>query len=85
MSNCTKIFLGSPAGKNISLQIFSTSYFISLGKTTSTGGLGDSISDDNLKEYFGKFGNIVSVKQIKHKQTGKHKVGNKTETVLLII
>ena len=46
-----------------------------LGKTTTTGGLGDSISDEDLKEYFGQFGNVVSVKQIKNKETGKHKEG----------
>ena len=47
---------------------------IIIGKTTTTGGLGNDISDDDLKEYFGQFGNVVSVKQIKHKETGKHKV-----------
>ena len=45
------------------------------GKTTNTGGLGDSISDEDLKEFFGQFGKVVSVKQIKNKETGKHKVG----------
>jgi len=43
------------------------------GKTTTTGGLGDSISDDDLKEYFGQFGTVVNIKQIKNKETGKHK------------
>ena len=45
------------------------------GKTSTTGGLGNTISDEDLKEFFGQFGNVVSVKQIKNKETGKHKVG----------
>ena len=31
----------------------------------------DGISDDDLKEYFGKFGNVVSVEQMTEKSTGK--------------
>ena len=53
------------------------------GKTTNTGGLSDNISDEDLKEFFGQFGKVVSVKQIKNKETGKHKVGiNEKRTYL---
>ena len=31
----------------------------------------DGISDDDLKEYFGKFGTVVSVEQMTEKSTGK--------------
>merc|ERR1719431_1725822 len=43
------------------------------GRTTSTGGLSDNISDDDLKEYFGQFGTITNCKQIRDKVTDKHK------------
>ena len=31
----------------------------------------DGISDDDLKEYFGKFGNVVTVEQMTERSTGK--------------
>ena len=31
----------------------------------------DGISDDDLKDYFGNFGNVVSVEQMTEKSTGK--------------
>lgn len=35
------------------------------------GGLKDDIEDEDLKEYFSKFGNIVNVEQMKEKSTGR--------------
>jgi len=43
------------------------------GRTTSTGGLNDTVSDDDLREYFGKFGILTNVKQIRDKNTDRHK------------
>lgn len=35
------------------------------------GGLKDGVSDDNLREYFGEFGNVVQVEQMTDKVTGR--------------
>ena len=54
------------------------------GKTTKTGGLGLEISDEDLREYFSQFGNVVSVKQIINKDTGKHKVGDGRQALTIL-
>jgi len=43
------------------------------GKSTSTGGLTDDVTDDDLREYFGQFGTLTHIKQIRDKNTNKHK------------
>ena len=53
-----KIFIGSP-----------NSFTFKSG----TGGLDDSVSDDDLKEYFGQYGNVVEVLQLVHKDTDRKK------------
>ena len=59
-SNLTakKIFIGAP-----------NSFTFKSG----TGGLDDSVSDEDLKEYFGAFGNITSVMQLYHKDSQNKK------------
>ena len=54
----TKIFIGSP-----------NSFTFKSG----TGGLDASISDDDLKEYFGQYGNVTEVLQLYHKDTERKK------------
>ena len=50
-----KIFIGSP-----------NSFTFKSG----TGGLDNTISDNDLKDYFGQFGQITNVQQLYHKDTG---------------
>lgn len=54
----TKIFIGSPN---------------SFTFRSGTGGLDDSISDDDLKEYFGQFGTVTEVLQLFHADSGRKK------------
>ena len=56
--SCKKIFIGSPNNFTFS---------------PGTGGLNDTISDDDLKDYFGQFGVITQVMQLIHKDSGKKK------------
>ena len=56
--SCKKIFIGSP-----------NSFTFKSG----TGGLNDSISDEDLKEYFGQYGNVTEVLQLFHKDTDRKK------------
>ena len=53
-----KIFLGSP-----------NSFTFKSG----TGGLDNSISDEDLKEYFGQYGNVTEVLQLFHRDTDRKK------------
>ena len=53
-----KIFIGSP-----------NSFTFKSG----TGGLDRSISDDDLRDYFGQFGNITNVQQLYHRDTNNKK------------
>ena len=56
--SCKKIFIGSP-----------NSFTFKSG----TGGLDNSISDEDLKEYFGQYGNVTEVLQLFHRDTERKK------------
>ena len=56
--SCKKIFIGNPG---------------SFTFKSGTGGLDNSVSDDDLKEYFGQFGTVTEVLQLFHRDTDRKK------------